>query len=55
MTSGRALAPGAGPDAEERGEEMDEPGGGSLDGFRIGVTASRKVEEQVALIERSGQ
>ena len=54
MTSGRALAPGAGPDAEERAEEMDESGGGSLDGFRIGVTASRKVEEQVALIERRG-
>ncbi|MDN4175903.1 uroporphyrinogen-III synthase, partial [Nocardioides sp. SOB77] len=33
---------------------MDESGGGSLDGFRIGVTASRKVEEQVALIERRG-
>jgi uroporphyrinogen-III synthase len=54
VTSGRALAPGAGPDAEERAEEMDESGGGSLDGFRIGVTASRKVEEQVALIERRG-
>ncbi|MFC4787168.1 uroporphyrinogen-III synthase [Nocardioides sp. MAHUQ-72] len=28
--------------------------GGPLDGFTVGVTASRKVEEQVALLERRG-
>ncbi|QCW49489.1 uroporphyrinogen-III synthase [Nocardioides dongxiaopingii] len=33
---------------------MPEPGRGPLSGFRIGVTAARKVEEQVALLERRG-
>ncbi len=33
---------------------MSQPGDGPLSGYRIGVTAARKVDEQVALLERRG-
>ncbi len=33
---------------------MSQPGEGPLAGYRIGVTAARKVDEQVALLERRG-
>ena len=36
------------------GADPDVPGERVLDGFRIGVTAARKVEEQIALLERRG-
>jgi uroporphyrinogen-III synthase len=35
-------------------EQDAQPGAGPLAGFRVGVTAARKVEEQVGLLERRG-
>ncbi|MDP3969986.1 MAG: uroporphyrinogen-III synthase [Nocardioides sp.] len=44
----------AGPDGPEDGEEVDVEQARTLAGFRIGVTAARKVEEQRTLLHRRG-
>ncbi|MCW2818826.1 MAG: Uroporphyrinogen synthase, partial [Marmoricola sp.] len=49
-----APAPTSGPAAGVGTDPVPAPGPGPLTGYRIGVTAARKVEEQVALLERRG-